>query len=501
MDAVIEGPAWATPGLDQREGRYPLAVEAPVLSMVATLVPGVSTLTQFARYYTLYWAVAAAAQRANWDADTCRQVVRRAEVLLADVSRHLDRDVQAHGVDAVLRGRDVGRSLWELAEPGTGSYSPRVWGFWSQYGGPSAVLGTVTTEDGALRPGRHPCPPSVVEMFAPLIGLATADDGPGAAASSTADLARLALVDRDGPDLDELRALFTATRFGRHDPDDWTGDDRTRRSSLRVLARSLQLSPGHDSAVEAMRRAVAYGPAVDDDPVLKTEDRTSAWRGLLLRHRSVGAWRRLWAALVDHVHDSGLVSRTELHDWVGDRLPDERVARFDGGLPPIVDGGGHPRAAEDELPDGLGTVCADVAMLMLGARRADSLTGPVRVAFLGGRRTGRGTYLDPVWVRRRVTDHADRSLRDLGRTLVDDMLAQAQRVALRKVRVSDGRLQLFSRLHERNGTYTAGTREGAGNVGLRIDQLTGIAEQLGLLAPSGAGAVAARGAELLELPA
>ena len=41
--------------------------------------------------------------------------------------------------------------------------------------------------------------------------------------------------------------------------------------------------------------------------------------------------------------------------------------------------------------------------------------------------------------------------------------AQAQRVALRKVRVSDGRLQLFSRLHERNGTYTAGTREGAGN--------------------------------------
>lgn len=499
MEAAIEGPAWATPGLDQREGRYPLAVEAPVLSMVATLAPGVSTLTQFARYYTLYWAVAAAAERSSWDAETCRLVVRRAEVLLADVSHHVDHDVQAHGLDALLRGREAGRSLWELAELGTGSYSPRAWGFWSQYGGPSAVLGTVTTEDGALRPGRHPCPSSVVEMFTPLIALASADDGPGAAVRTSADVTRVALADLDGPDLDELRALFTATRLNRHDPDNWTGDDRTRRSSLRVLARSLQLSPGHDGALGSMRRAVAHGPAVDDDPVLATEDRTAAWRGLLLRHRSVGAWRRLWAELVDFVHDAGLVTRTELHDWAVDRLPDDRVARFDGALPPIVDGGGHPRAAEDELPDGLGTVCADVAVLMLGARRAEALSGPARVAFLGGRRAGRGTYLDPVWVRRRVTDHADRSVRDLGRTLVDDMLAQAQRVALRKVRVSDGRLQLFSRLHERNGTYTAGTREGAGNVGLRIDQLTGIAEQLGLLLSS--GAVTARGAELLELPA
>ncbi|MFI6168537.1 hypothetical protein ACIBCN_17295 [Nocardia sp. NPDC051052] len=50
----IEGPLWCEPGLGFRSGRYPLAVESPVLSMVDKLVPGVSTLTRIARYYALY---------------------------------------------------------------------------------------------------------------------------------------------------------------------------------------------------------------------------------------------------------------------------------------------------------------------------------------------------------------------------------------------------------------------------------------------------------------
>jgi hypothetical protein len=104
--AVIEGPAWAQQGLDQREGRYPLAVEAPLLSMVATLLPGVSTLTQFARYYGLYWAIADVAEQRQLDAAACRQLVRRAELLFASVS-HRDSSAtmpKAHGVDALGRG-------------------------------------------------------------------------------------------------------------------------------------------------------------------------------------------------------------------------------------------------------------------------------------------------------------------------------------------------------------------------------------------------------------
>jgi hypothetical protein len=61
------------------------------------------------------------------------------------------------------------------------------------------------------------------------------------------------------------------------------------------------------------------------------------------------------------------------------------------------------------------------------------------------------------------------------------MLAQSRRVALRKLRVDTRRqMTLFTKLHERNGRYFADQREGVGNVGLRIVQLSGMAEQLGL---------------------
>lgn len=498
MDTMIEGPAWAQQGLDQREGRYPLAVEAPVLSMVATLMPGLSTLTQFARYYSLYWALSDLADREQLDASDCQRIVRRAELLLALVTHEVDgRAVVAHGVDAMLRGRAAGKPMWQLAELGPRSYSPRGWGFWSQYGGPSDALGTATTDGGALRAARHPCPPAVREMFSPLLAVAVAEGESDAPSGLLAGLRPLALGSRGTPDLDALSEVFTATRGGRHDPAEWTGDDLTRRSTLRILARSAILVPDASSRLDALRQAVAYGPAAVQDPVLAAEDRTQAWRGLLLRHRSVGAWRRLWAGLVDHVKDQGVASHTDLRDWIADRLPDHRVDHLE--LPPIVDGAGHPLAAEDALPDQFGHVHIDVATLMVGAQRRDTLSGAALVAFLGGRRAGRGTFLDPTWVARLVADHSGRSSRDLGGALVDDMVAQARRVALRKVRVQDGRLQMFSRLHERNGTYTAHFREGAGNVGLRVDQLAGIAEQLGLLGSQGGTPVTPLGANVLRV--
>ena len=110
MTAVVDGPAWAQQGLDQRDGRYPLAVEAPVLGMVATLMPGVSTLTDFARYYALYWALADYAERHDLDGAGCQQILRRSEVLLALATRLTHHgDVAAHGADALQRGLSQGQ--------------------------------------------------------------------------------------------------------------------------------------------------------------------------------------------------------------------------------------------------------------------------------------------------------------------------------------------------------------------------------------------------------
>ena len=72
--------------------------------MVDTLVPGVSTLTRSARYFSLYWALADYAGRHDLDAAACRQLVLRSEVALAWLSNTYGTG-SAHGVD-----REIGRA-------------------------------------------------------------------------------------------------------------------------------------------------------------------------------------------------------------------------------------------------------------------------------------------------------------------------------------------------------------------------------------------------------
>ncbi|MEU8078777.1 hypothetical protein AB0B31_25475 [Catellatospora citrea] len=495
----VFGPQWCEPGLLSRAGRYPLAVEAPLMAAVGMLAPGVSTVTRYARYYSLYWALAAHVYDAGLTRDECRQLLRRAEVGLARISQfHDDPDDAlgvAHGVDALGRLDPAEGAEFTVADSaGSGSYSPRSWGFWSQYNGPSVALGTAALEGGILRPGRHPCPRQVAEMFAPLISIAGRGTG---LRLPMPELEPLSLNhSAPTPDIAPLASVFTATTAaGRHEPEDWTGDDLTRRATLRILARSWQLNPDADTWLQAFANGVAYGSAAREDPLLAAEQRTAAWRGVVLRHHSVGAWRRLWASLVQEVRGTEAASRAHLHDWITGELPSGSVAEFEAALPPIADGHGDPLAAEDRLPfDGL---TADVAVLLLGARRLSTLSGVALHSFSGRR----PTYLDPTWVAHVQREYAARPLAELGRRLIDDMLAQSRRIALRKVRFHrDGTMSLFTRLHERNGTYFADSAEGRGNIGLRVNQLAGIGVQLGLMTPDGSKPVTSRGGEFLDVP-
>lgn len=496
----VEGPRWCEPGLLARAGRYPLAVEAPVMACVDMLVPGVSTVTRYARYYSLYWALAAYADRKGLDREACQRLVRRAEVGLARISQEYD-DPEgapglAHGVDAIARLAPRQGEEFSVADSsGSGSYSPRTWGFWSQYNGPSVTLGTVAVDSGALRVGRHPCPPEVAKMYKSLIEVA---EHRGGLSLPSVALGRLRLQpDADTPDLEPLGSLFSATEDGRHDPQSWSGEDRTRRATLRILARSWQLNPDAATWQEAFAAAVAYGSAAREDPLLAGEERTAAWRGVVLRHQSVGAWRHLWAALVNEVRGTEIASRSHLHEWISAQLPSSTVAEFEAGLPAVVDERRDPLPAEDALLRDDSGVLTDVALLLLGARRLDSLTGITLRTFKGKR----PTYLDPTWIAQLRHEYGQRSVAELGRRLVDDMLAQSRRVALRKVKFNqDGTISLFSRLHERNGAYFADSGEGSGNVGLRLTQLAEIAVQVGLLTPHPEEPVTPEGQRLLDLP-
>ena len=137
--------------------------------MVNTLVPGVSTLTDTVRYFSMYWAIGEFADRKKCDASESLTLIRRAEVALAWAS--LLEPVSGRG----LHGADTLGGLLKkgktdgLADTGPGSYSPRTWGYWSQYKGSAVVLGLATTERDALRSGPRECPAAIRDMFRPLL--------------------------------------------------------------------------------------------------------------------------------------------------------------------------------------------------------------------------------------------------------------------------------------------------------------------------------------------
>ena len=456
---------------------------------VDRLVPGVSTVTRYVRYHSLYAALAAHAEQHDWDTAACRRAVRRSEVLLAALQHRTEGDPAwaAHGVDRTRRFCAEELELARAADEEhlSRSYSPRRWGFWEQYNGPAMALGTVDVRDGALRPGRHACPPAVQELFAPLLSL-TASDVVSYPDLETAGQAALGVpcpAEREW-----LTDLLTATRSGVHTPGDWEASDRTRRATLRILGRAIELHGSEgDGYEETLRSTVAFGEEMATDPVLAAIPEAAGWRGVLLRHCSVGAWRRLWAALVADIGTKdGEADRSaeELRDWLAQQMPDTDVRQILDGLPPLKNTAGRLLPAEKTLlARGADVPMTNVLLLMVGALRSREghLPDDVRAVFLGRQRRW-AEFLDPTWVDGLIRDHADRPVRDLAVRLVDDMLAQSRRVALAKLRPdpATGGLRTFSRLHLRNERYFKTGDEGGSDIGTRIPQLGFLAEQLGL---------------------
>ena len=211
---------------------------------------------------------------------------------------------------------------------------------------------------------------------------------------------------------------------------------------------------------------------------------SEAWRGVLLRHRLVGAWRVLWAALVGHVLNSGEpLNRAQLHEWIRSHVPSMTIAHFGADLPATLDANGHPLPAEDDVEgQDPGPIESALAVLILSSQRVEQLGGTALDAFRGGSTPPRRVFLDPYWVGARAGEYADQWIGDFAAAVVDDMLAQSHRVALRKLEVkADGSVVMPSKLYEREGRYFAEGAEGAYNIGYRAETMGSIAIQLGLI--------------------
>lgn len=252
----------------------------------------------------------------------------------------------------------------------------------------------------------------------------------------------------------------------------------TRRETIQLITRVMQTHRVVDVTAD-VGPVIAFGDFVTSDTVSQRLAAMPAWRGVILRNYSVGAWRRLWSWLVEQVN--GLTAAEAVADLFADALPNITVQAFLDQLPATRTPSGAPAPAEQQLrASDLDLPFRELAVLASNTLRVEELDGHVRDAFLGDRR---GVDLAPEWTARRFAEAAPTSLRDFARRLSADLLARAQRVALTKARRrGDGTLWLPTRLHARGDLLFKTSDEGRGDVGLRLDQLTTVLAGAGVVA-------------------
>jgi hypothetical protein len=488
----VSGPVWSDSASVTSPGRFPLSVERHVLNAVDRLVPGITTVTLNARYYPLHGLVAAEARRRHLDLPAARDLLRRAEVAIGAVSvRHLrvaaashEGLPRPHGYDAIAPRVDEGSvDIPALAEPGV--YAQPAWGFWSAYRGPETVLEIMKAAEFA--PGEQFDQAEVASGLADVLALAelgTIDAG------LLDECAHLCICQSagsaDGAWLARLLAQ-PGLPAGR----------MTRRQTLRMFTRCVELA-GIRQASKDLAGFLAYDDAVTQDRVLAGSVVSARWRGLILRNHSVGAWRDLWAWLVECIE--GLTPRTALGDQFAAAVPDQTVGAFSGDLPATRRPDGQPAPAEldpDLEEDGWPAWC--LRLLLLGARRSRELGGEELSGFQGEDPGDVLEELAPAWLAARAEAWHDRPVRDFARWLADVMVNRSQRLALRKASCDPrtGVLKIPSRVYLRDGFIFRDSPEDTGAVSLRLDQLAGVLAGTGLLTRDGGAWAAGPRGDLL----
>jgi hypothetical protein len=441
-------------------------VEAHLMQMTARLVPGITTVTTNARYFALHAFVAevAASERLEW-ADAI-DLLRRCEVVVAaaTITHSVQNDsAAAHGAGKIAPTWQAGSiDLASMSEPG--AYAKGQRGFLDVYLGSELEMGILGSS--SLQPGERSNMMVLRRGFEGLTELARQ----GSLAHEDVVSAGHLSVHAAGvaPDGKWLARLFCASGL-----DVESDTDRSRRGTIELCRRSLQLGPA-DSFQEAMYRSVAFGSALRGDPILAAIPEGVPWRSTLLRRYSINSWRVLWAWLVDRIGDgeANVDGHTEPAYLVEQAIEACRsgtgtVGEFLDGLPQVVDEHGDPNPAEDELA-GQGRSEFETALgtIALGGNRCDHFDGDALVAFAGRSRS----VLDPVWVQQRFSSQALR-MSDFLNGFVHDVLDRSRRIAMRRSRMQRGIYVVPGRVHEHAGRLWRTSREGRSPVGLRLSQL------------------------------
>ena len=364
-----------------------------------------------------------------------------------------------------MRGGTV--DLAKLAQPG--GYAESNWGFWGPYRGSEGLLGLTHWEDTNITAGPDLPMAAMREALEPVIALANLDhvDAPTLQENVTCCICGCA----DAADGALLRDRLLPSGA---DPQSKAG---RRTATIKMMLRIFQLRE-IASTTRDMWPVVAYDEEILYDPVCGQLEATLAWRGVVLRGRSILAWRDLWAELVNKIW--GLTTIRDLADTFAEALPEQTVASYMDGLPDPGSGNNLLPADMDSSVWDRPVLDRSLALLLLGGTRVGSLPEYVAAYFENPDEAQQG--LTPSWVAARVTEWKHRSVRDFARWLTEVLVARSQRIALRKAKFnrSTGTFQVPERVFLRDGLLFRDSDESGGPIGFRWDPLSSVLVGAGL---------------------
>ncbi len=484
--ALVTGPGWVDHSTSPIQGLFPLAVEQFLNAAVAVNAPGVTTVTNTARYYALHALVADECERRHLDQAQTRELLRRTEVVYALLCMSHQQHEGHHPWYPAPHGRDrlaaaLSSGTVELAAAagtGQGKYANAASGFLGPYFGSEVTLGLLGT--GPLTPGPAYDRTVVHGELGPVVELASS-----AVHLGLDDVAHLgsmclcqAATSTDG--------ALLATRFAGR-PNETGTVAASIGQVMRLFATAMRTSEIRTQA--DLGAFVMFDPTVAQHPL--SSDVWLRWRGLRTRMASVAAWRELFAHLCRYLN-AGPLTVGELGGRLADEMPSGTVGAFVDSLPDVVDAAGAPLPAELEVADRLSAPVRHLATLALGARRFQELAdtdGPLRLGFTGppGHRF-QSEELSPQWVSNVLADWRSRPVRELATWLASVMVNRAHRVTMSKSYWNrDGRFVMPLRIWLQDDLVVKLHGEATGEPSLRWAQLLSMGRQTGIFAVAETG--------------
>lgn len=475
MTIAAVGPAWVSGGDGRYSGRFPLAVERHAMAMVGHLLPGITTVTAHARYYTLHTAVFSVARRDGLDLAETRRLLRRAEVVLGAVSMvhgttcpdEHEGMRSPHGSDHIAPRLSAGADIDALSADR--AYAQAGWGFWGPYVASEFAMGLLATEGERTVEGPNADSAALRTGFEGLFELTARSS---LTVGELAEASHLCMCQAKSSTDGEMlrRILLPQVPESMHDED-------RRAQTLRMLLRLTELA--ETTGVEDLENLLLFGEGRHDG-ALRSLEVVPAWTGVVLRTITVAGWRELWRLLVLSI--DGLMSIGSLGKSFAEGLPGGSVGEFVASRPAGLDATGLQPAEFSEQVEALGPLERALSRLVIGASRSGRLDERVQ-AYFQGHGAEQFQQLTPIWLQDRLAEWADRPLRDFANWLTHELIARAERIAMMKATFdyNSGEFRVPTRVYVRDGFVFKDSEEAGGGVALRWDSAMQIMGGIGLV--------------------